>query len=173
MKNLIEKTAVIGKNTIIEYGAVISNGVIIGDNCFIGYHTVIRPNAIIGDGSEIRSLCFVGESSKIGRSVKITQFASICKRCIIEDDVFFGIGVLTFDTKKIAHQRDYSPFGQPPYIERGARIGTGVRIFPDVRIGHNSMIYAGSLLTKSTDPCGIYRGQPAIKIGEIPENERV
>ena len=173
MKNLIEKTAVIGKNTIIEYGAVISDGVVIGDDCFIGYHTIIRPNVRIGDGSEIRSLCFVAESAKIGRGVKIIQLSNICKRCVIEDDVFFGAGVLTFDTKKISWKRDYSPFGQPPHIERGARIGSGVSIFPSVRVGYNSMIYAGSLLTKSTDPYGIYRGQPAIKIGEIPENERV
>ncbi len=173
MYNIISENATIGQNTIIEYGAVISDGVVIGDNCFIGYHTIIRPNVTIGNGSEIRSICFVAEGAKIGNRVKIIQFANICKGCVIEDDVFFAIGVITFNTKKISHQREYDSFGQPPYIERGARIGSGVRIYPGVRIGYNSMIYAGSLVTKSTDPYGIYRGQPAKLVGMVPEDERI
>jgi len=35
------------------------------------------------------------------------------------------------------------------------------------------MIYAGSYVTKSTDPYGIYRGQPAVKIGEVKDAERL
>ena len=48
-----------------------------------------------------------------------------------------------------------------------------MNIFPNVKIGNNSMIYAGSYVTKSTDPFGIYKGQPAVKIGEVSEYERI
>jgi acetyltransferase-like isoleucine patch superfamily enzyme len=173
MKNLISDKAKVGKNTTIEYGAVISEDVIIGDNCFIGYHTIVRPGVVIGDNTEIRSLCFVAEGASIGSGVKVIQLSNICKDCVIEDDVFFGTGVLTFDTKRISHKRGYKPVGQPPHIERGARIGSGVCLYPDVVVGRNSMIYAGSLVTKSTEPYGIYRGQPAVKIGEVPKDERI
>jgi len=173
MYNLISKQAIIGKNSTIEYGAVISDHVVIGDNCFIGYHTVIRPGVIIGDDAEVRSLCFVAEDAKIGAGSKVIQFTNICKGCVLEEDVFFGIGVKTFDTKKIAHQRAYKPYGQPPYIERGSRIGSGSLIYPSVIVAHNTMVYAGSYITKSTDPYGIYRGQPAVKMGEVRSDERI
>lgn len=173
MYNLISPDSLIGEGTEIEYGAVISKGVIIGKNCFIGYHTIIRPLVLIGDGSEIRSLCFVAEGAIIGKSVKIIQFTNICKGCIIEDNVMIATGVKTFDTRKISHKRGYKPHGEPPYIEYGARIGSGVLIQPGVRIGRNSMIQAGSVVTKDTDPYGIYRGHPARKIGEVKDEERI
>ncbi|MGD2072264.1 MAG: DapH/DapD/GlmU-related protein [Candidatus Thorarchaeota archaeon] len=171
--NYIDDSAIIGKKTIIEYGAVISENVIIGDNCFIGYNTIIRPNVIIGNGTEIRSLCFIAEGARIGDGVKIIQLSNICKKCIIEDNVFIGPNFITVDTKKISHLRGYAPQGDPPYIESGVRIGGGVLVLPGVRIGYNSMIQAGSLLTKNTDPYGVYRGRPAIKIREVAEEERL
>jgi acetyltransferase-like isoleucine patch superfamily enzyme len=171
MYNLISENTTIGNNTNIEYGAVVSDNVIIGDDCFIGYHTVIRPGVTIGNGSEIRALNFIAEGAKIGNGVKIIQLTNVCKEAVIEDNVFIGTGVLFFDTKKISHQRPYSPYGEPAYIEYGARIGSGVLLYPSVRVGKNSMIYAGSYVTKSTDPYGIYRGQPAVKIGEVNPEE--
>lgn len=173
MYNLISKRANIGNNTRIEYGAVISDNVIIGDDCFIGYHAVIRPSVIIGNRSEVRSLTYVAEGVKIGNGVKIIQFTNVCKKAVIEDNVFIGTGVLFFDTKKISHQRSYVPYGEAPYIEFGARIGSGVLLYPAVRVGRNSLIYAGSYVTKSTEPYGIYKGQPAVKIGEVKNDERI
>lgn len=169
--NYIDDSSIIGKNTKIKHGAVISKNVIIGDNCFIGYNTIIRPNVTIGNGTEIRSLCFVAEGASIGSGVKIIQLSNICKKCVIEDNVFIGPNFITVDTKKISHLRGYTPQSEPPYIEYGARIGGGVLVLPGVRVGRNSMIYAGSLLTKSTEPFGKYKGRPAIKIGEVSTRE--
>jgi UDP-2-acetamido-3-amino-2,3-dideoxy-glucuronate N-acetyltransferase len=185
MKNLIENgveiapTAVIetgvtiGAGTEVMHGAYISTKVTIGRNCFIGYNTVIRPNVIIGDNSHVRSLVFVAENVSIGKNCKIIQFSNLCKNLVLEDDVFLGTGVLTYDTKKISHMRNYKPIGEPPYICRGSRVGSGVRINPGVTIMEGSMIDAASVVTKDTEPYGKYRGFPAIKIGEVPENERV
>lgn len=170
---IIEKNVEIGVGTIIEAGAVISRDVKIGKNCFIGYHTVIRPGVVIGDNSEVRSLCFVAEGATIGKNCKIIQFSNICKNCTIEDDVFFGTGVLTYDTKKISHRRKYKPYGDPPYFCRGSRIGSGVRVNPGVIIGECSMIDAASVVTKDTKPYGRYRGFPAKKIGEISKDEKI
>lgn len=170
---ILEHNVHVGRQSYIMAGAYISKDVKIGDNCFIGYNTIIRPGVIIGDNTHIRSLCFVAEGAKIGKNCKIIQLSNICKDCVIEDDVFFGTGVLTYDTKKISHGRDYKPYGQPPYICRGARIGSGVRINPGVTIAMCSMIDAASVVTKDTEPYGRYRGFPAKKIGVISEEERI
>ena len=175
----IAKTAVvedcvdIGEGSKIMHGAYISTNVKIGKNCFIGYNTIIRPGVVIGDGSHVRSLCFVAEGVQMGKNCKIIQLSNLCKDLVIEDDVFFGTGVLTCDTKKISHRRNYKPFGEPPYICKGSRIGSGVRINPGVKIAECSMIDAASVVTRDTEPFCRYRGTPARNLGELPEDERI
>jgi len=168
---VVEEGAIIGEGTEVMHGAYIAKGVKIGKNCFIGYNTVIRPGVVIGDGTHIRSLCFVAEGAKIGKNCKIIQLSNLCKDIVLEDDVFFGTGVLTCDTKKISHRRKYKPMGQPPYIKRGARIGSGVRIIPGVVIAECTMVDVASVITKDTEAFCQYRGTPARKIGELSKEE--
>ena len=170
---IVEKNVIIGHGTKIMAGAYISKNTIIGKNCFIGYNTIIRPGVKIGDRSQVRSLCFIAENVSIGKDCKVIQLTNLCKNCVLEDDVFLGTGVLTYDTKRISHSRKYPPYGQPPYISKGARVASGVRINPGVTIGICSSIDAGSIVTRDTEAYGIYRGTPAIKIGKIPREERI
>ena len=170
---VVESNVSIGMGTKIMHGAYISRGTVIGKNCFIGYNTIVRPNVRINDNTEIRSLCFVAEGVQVGSNCKIIQLSNLCKNLIIEDSVFLGTGVLTYDTKKISHNRNYDPFGEPPVIKYGARIGSGVRINPGIIIERFSMIDAASVVTKNTEVGGIYRGTPAIKIGKISIEEMV
>lgn len=173
----IAKTAVvedgveIGEGSKIMHGAYISTNVKIGKNCFVGYNSVLRPGVILGDGTQIRSLCFLAENAKLGKNCKIIQLSNLCKDIILEDEVFFGTGVLTCDTKKISHQRNYKPFGEPPYICRGSRIGSGVKINPGVRIAECSMIDTASVVTKDTEAFCQYRGTPARKLKRLSEEE--
>lgn len=173
MSYTIDESAKIGKNFKIDYGAVIFDNVIIGDDCFVGCHSVVRPKAVIGNNSEIRAHCFIAEGAKIGNYVTVYQLSSICQLCVIEDRVFIGPGTMTTNTKKISYARDYTSISKGPYIKFGARIGAGSILLPGVIIGENSMIQAGSLVSKDTDPYGIYRGRPAVKIGEVLEDERI
>jgi acetyltransferase-like isoleucine patch superfamily enzyme len=170
---VLEENVEIGVGTKVMHGAYISKNVKIGKNCFIGYNTVIRPDVVIGDETHIRSLCFVAEGAKIGSNCKIIQLSNVCKDCVIEDDVFLGTGVLLYDTKKISHRRNYKPLGEPPYICRGSRLGSGSLINPGVRIAEFSMIDAGSIVTRDTEPYGRYRGTPARFIGKITEEETI
>ena len=170
---IVEMGVTIGAGTKVMAGAYISKNVRIGKNCFIGYNTVIRPGVLIGDNSQVRSLCFVAENVSIGKNCKIIQFSNLCKNLVLEEDVFFGTGVLTYDTKKISHSRNYKPVGEPPYVCKGARIGSGVKINPGVTIRECTMIDAGSVVTKDTEPYGRYRGSPARWLGEIAEDERI
>lgn len=168
---VVEDNVEVGAGTKIMAGAFVASGVKIGKGCFIGYNAVIRPGVLIGNYSEVRSLVFVAENVSIGENCKIIQLSNLCKNLVIEDDVFLGTGVLTYDTKKISHRRKYKPYGEPPYICRGSRIGSGVRINPGVTIMEGSMIDAASVVTKDTEPGMQYRGFPAVKIGKVPRKE--
>jgi len=157
--------------TKIESTAIIESGAIIGENCYIGHFTFIRPGVIIGDYSEIRAHCVIAAKAQIGRGTNINQFTSVCRDTIIEDYVFIGPGVIMTNTKKIAFRRDYDDISQAPYIEYGAMVGGGTTICPNVRIGKNSSIGAGSLVTKDTEPGYLYFGSPAIKIRKLKPEE--
>lgn len=50
-------------------------------------------------------------------------------------------------------------------IERDVWVGTGVRILDGVRIGTGSILAAGAVVTKSTEPLSLNGGIPARKIG--------
>jgi acetyltransferase-like isoleucine patch superfamily enzyme len=155
----------------IESTAIIEEDVIIGDRCYIGHFTFIRPRVIIGDDTEVRAHCVIAADAKIGNRININQFTNICRDTIIEDCVFIGPGVIMTNTKKIAFRRGYDDISQAPYIEYGARVGGGVTICPNVRIGRNSTIGAGSVVTKDTEPGYLYVGNPARKIRKVQIGE--
>ena len=50
---------------------------------------------------------------------------------------------------------------QPVYIEDFVGIGASVTILPGVRLSIGSVIGAGSVVTKDTEPWTIYIGNPA------------
>jgi acetyltransferase-like isoleucine patch superfamily enzyme len=55
----------------------------------------------------------------------------------------------------------------PVKIKRGAWITVGVIILPGVTIGENSIVTAGSIVTKDTPPNCIAQGNPAIVISKL------
>ena len=58
--------------------------------------------------------------------------------------------------------------GGPVVIEDHCWIAYGTTILPGVTMAKGSVLGAGSVLTKSTEPYGIYAGVPAVKVGERP-----
>lgn len=157
--------------TKIESTAVIEEGAIIGENCYIGHFTLIRKGATIGNNTQIRSHCYIGEGVKIGNYVMVRPFSDICKSTIIEDKVFVGMGCMTSNTRRIAYLRPYEDINTPPKICYAARIGVDVTILPGVIIGENCLVGAGSVVTKNTNPKGVYIGVPAQYIEDVKEEE--
>jgi UDP-2-acetamido-3-amino-2,3-dideoxy-glucuronate N-acetyltransferase len=160
-------------STKIESTAIVEPGAIIGEDCYIGHFAVIRPGAVIGDRSHVRAHCFIAAEAIIGNDTQIMQFSNICRNCVVGDEVFVGMGCMTTNTKKIAYKRDYIDINEPPLIMRAARIGARVTILPGVKIGENSVIGAGSLITKDTDPEYVYIGNPARRIKIVPMEELI
>jgi len=162
-----------GKGLIIQNFNVIEEDVMAGKNCFIGNHNMIRPRVVLGDRVDIRTFVHLAEECTIGNDVLILQYANIAKGSVLEDKVFVGARTLMINTKKISKWRDYDVVLEGPYVEYGVRIGSGSLIVPGVRLGRECMIYAGSLVSKDTEPFGIYKGRPAVKVGEVLEEERL
>jgi len=60
---------------------------------------------------------------------------------------------------------------KPIKIEEGCWIGAGVTILPGVTIRRGCVIGAGSIVTTSTEANGLYAGNPAKRIKDLPHDE--
>lgn len=136
--------------------------------------SLIHPSAIIGEGAVIKSFCSVLKDVVIGKNVLMEHYVHLTVGTKVGDQVFLGPRLTTLNARKIVHGRDYDypPF-EPPTIEDGCRIGTGVIIYPGVTIAQECVIGVGSVVMKDTIPFGIYWGTPAKLMKVVPEEERI
>jgi len=83
----------------------------------------------------------------------------------IEDFVFFGHGVKVLarghDYRLLNAQRQNSVIEKPIHIKKGAWIASGSILLSGVTIGQNSVVGAGSVVTKDVPPNAIVAGNPA------------
>lgn len=160
-----------GKNVLIGRHVVIEHGCEIGDNTRICHQVVIRPNCKIGSDCLVSNLCFLEDRVIMGNRVSINAQTHVTPGTIFEDQVYVGVMCIFLETNKIKHGRSYPLTKKPPYIEYGARIATGSIIMPNVRIGSQAMIAAGSLVTHDCEPFWVYVGRPAVKFKPVPADE--
>lgn|SRR3990167_184603 len=110
----------------------------------------------IGEDCTLHSHIWIGDGVKIGSRVRIEAFSFLPPGITIEDDVFIGPRV-TFTNDK------YPPSSKwgITMVCRGASLGAGVIVLPQIIIGEYAMIGAGSVVTKSVPPYEVWFGNPA------------
>ena len=131
----------------------------------------------IGDNSRIATFVEIQKGAKIGRNCKISSHSFICQGVTIEDDVFIGHNVtFTNDLYPRATrtdgqlQTDDDWICTPTIIKRGASIGSGATLLCGIIVGENSMVGAGSVVTKNVAANTIVIGNPARVLREIKED---
>lgn len=130
----------------------------------------------IGDDCKIGAFVEVQKNATIGRRCKISSHSFICEGVTIEDSVFIGHSVVFInDTYPRAAnsegslQTDVDWTVEPTVIKRGASIGSGTTILANVTVGENSIVGAGSVVTKNVPPNTIVAGNPARVLRHITE----
>lgn len=162
------------KTTGVPYIMVANNGV-----CAIGKNFSMN-NGIKGNpiGSYRKCTIFVDRNAKliIGENVGISQTALICHKSItIHDYVKIGGGVSIYDTDFHSLNPDIRKSTldlknrneMPVIIKENAFIGAHSIILKGVTIGKNSIIGAGSVVTRSIPDNQIWAGNPAKFIRNI------
>ena len=163
-----------GVDTRIGQYVIAENDVHIGNDCKIGHRVTLKEGTIIKDHSIIDDHCCTTGACFIGEHVNIRTGAIISKATIIEDWVFVGPGVITNHTKHVDHGRLNMVNEQLlTYISYGPIIGSQCSIVAGVYIGPHSIIGAGSVVTKDIEGNGIYFGNPAKRIKDIPVKWRI
>lgn len=134
------------------------------------------------DSADFRAGAYAVHCSNIsiGKSVVIRpttmMFADEFAQIIIEDNVMMGAGVHFYVNNHKFERRDMPLINQGYYpsediiVKNGAWIGANAILLPGVTIGKNSVVGAGSIVTKSLPDYCIAVGAPAKIIKSIKEN---
>jgi UDP-2-acetamido-3-amino-2,3-dideoxy-glucuronate N-acetyltransferase len=114
----------------------------------------------IGKNCKIHSFVYIEEGVEIGDNCNIRPFVFIPSGVTIEDNVFVGPSV-TFANDK------YPKVGDDwillkTLVKSGASIGANCVILPGVTVGKESLVGAGSVVTKDVPDRAIVVGNPAI-----------
>ena len=147
----------------VEPGAIIYDNVEIGEGTIIGANAVLRPYTHIGKHSIFGTLSCSEGYNKIGDYTTIHAQCHITQHVTIGNNVFIAPFFIAANTKNITTGRHGSkpttlPNTLPLQIENNVRIGTNVRVIPGITIGHDSLIYQDTLITKDIPPYSIVRG---------------
>jgi acetyltransferase-like isoleucine patch superfamily enzyme len=137
-------------------GVIIGEHVQFGKDVVIWNYVVIGDNTRIGDGTRIGSFCDIGKNVIIGKNCIIQAHVTISNECKLGDNVFIGPNSSLLNDK-FPHSRCLTP----SIIEDNVVIGGCVTILPNVTISKNSVIAAGSVVTKDVPPETVVKGIPA------------
>jgi len=112
-----------------------------------------------------------GDEIRVGQNVFINQNCTFYDLggLDIADDVMIGpnVSLITAGHPLEPLQRRAATIGQPIVIERNAWIAAGVTIVGGVTVGENSVVAAGSVVTRDVPPNTLVAGNPARVIRSI------
>ena len=136
------------KDVKIHQSAFIGKNVLIGENTIIWSNAFVGDNASIGKNNTIGHAAFIDRNVKTGSNVVIHTGAQIYDGVEIEDNCFIGPAVCFTNDKypKSGNKRNLSNIKWK--VGKGTSIGANTTILPDVNIGNNCLIGAGSLVNK-------------------------
>jgi len=134
-------------NARIEPGAIIREGVTIGDHAVVMMGAVINIGAEIGENSMIDMNAVIGARGKIGKNVHVGAGAVIA-------------GVLE------------PPSKDPVIIEDDVLIGANAVILEGVKVGKGSVVAAGSVVTHDVESGVVVAGVPAKVIKRVDDKTK-
>lgn len=122
----------------------------------------------VGDDVRIGTFVEIQKGAKIGNRCKISSHTFICEGVTLEDEVFVGHHVVFTND---LYPRATNEEGQlqtgddweciPTLVKRGASIGSGAVLLCGITVGEDSIIGAGSVVTRDVPPGTIVAGNPA------------
>jgi UDP-2-acetamido-3-amino-2,3-dideoxy-glucuronate N-acetyltransferase len=122
----------------------------------------------IGDNTKIGTFVEIQKNAFIGKNCKISSHTFICEGVNIEDNVFVGHNVTFINDKyprstnsdgSMQTEQDWAV--EKTFVRKNVSIGSSATILCGVTIGENSIIGAGSVVTKDVPPDSVVAGVPA------------
>lgn len=153
----------LGRNVLISRTCRIytPEEISIGSHVLIDDFTILNGEITIGDHVHISSNCelYAGEAS-----ITIGAFSGISSRCAFyaTSDDFSGASLNNPTVPKAFRNEKNLPI----VLGKHVLIGTGCSVLPGVELGEGCSFGSMTMISKSTEPWGIYVGTPAKRIRE-------
>lgn len=147
--------------------ACIADDVQLGNDVKIGEFVNLYGCAI-GDNTKIGPFVEIQKNARVGRNCKIQSHTFICEGVTIEDDVFVGHNVTFINDRyprsttgegKLQTEQDWEC--TPTLIKKGSSVGSSVTLLCGITVGENSIVGAGSVVTRDVPANVIIAGNPA------------
>ena len=145
----------------------IADDVQLGSDVKIGEFVNLYGCAI-GDNTKIGPFVEIQKNARVGRNCKIQSHTFICEGVTIEDDVFVGHNVTFINDRyprattsegKLQTEQDWEC--TPTLIKKGSSVGSSVTLLCGITVGENSIVGAGSVVTRDVPANVIIAGNPA------------
>ncbi|MFW5980284.1 MAG: DapH/DapD/GlmU-related protein [Halanaerobiales bacterium] len=171
------------KKTGQEIAAVIEDDCLIGTNVVIYANSQIDKEVLVADLATIRENVSIGEKTIIGRNVSIeneSKIGSLCKLesnsyitaySSIEDYAFIAPGVVTSNDNFLGRTEERFKYFKGVIVKKGGRIGANATILPGKIINQDTLVAAGSIVSKDTPSRKIVMGSPAKVYKNVPEGQ--
>lgn len=164
---LIGSAVTIGAGCVIYCGATIADLAFFGDIATVRENVTIGTGTIIGRGATIENKVSIGKKTKIESNAYITAFSKVGDYCFVAPCVVFSNDNFLGRTEERKQH-----FGGPT-LEKGARIGAGSVLLPNITIGEDALVAAGSVVTKDVPPRKTVVGSPARIWRDVPEEQLI
>ncbi len=157
---------VIGSQARIRTHTVIYAGSVIGDRFQSGHGAVIRENCRIGNDVSVGTGAVLERDVVMHDHARVHSQAFIGETTVLEQGAWVGPhAVVTNVLHPLCPRAKECLKGA--VIRKGAKIGANVTILPDIEIGENSLVGAGSVVVKDVPPNVVVAGSPARIVKEI------
>jgi acetyltransferase-like isoleucine patch superfamily enzyme len=160
----------LGRNVYLDYGVYLHacpQGIVIGDDTFVMHNSELHVYNFRGlpqSGIWVGRNCFLGEFTLIrGQGgVHIGDHVLLAPRVQL-----LAVDHLYDDVTRPVIQQGIRGLGIT--VEDGAWIGGGAIVLDGVRVGRNSVVGAGSVVTRDVPPYTVVAGVPARVIKRLGE----
>ena len=159
---------IIGDNAIIRSHTVIYAGSKIGNNFQTGHAALIRENNVIGNNVSVGSHTVIERENVIEDGVRIHSHCFIPEFVIIKKKAWLGPRVTILNVLHPPCPK-WEECAKSVVIEENVKIGGNVTILPRIKIGRNSLIGAGAVVTKDVPSNSVAVGNPARVIKNIKD----
>ena len=133
----------------------------------------MREQVQIGDRVIVGTHVTVENEVGIGSGVKMQTGAYITAWTTIEDNCFIAPCVVTTNDNYMGRTDKRFDERGGAVIRRGARVGANVTLLPNIEVGAEAFVAAGSVVTRPVPPATLVMGSPARVVRAVPEEEFV
>ena len=144
----------------VHQAAIVEPNAQIGRGTHIWAFAHILPRAVIGADCNICDHVFIENDVLVGDRVTVKSGVQLWDGVRLEDDVFVGPNV-TFANDLFPRSKKQPEKFLQTIVCKGASIGANATILPGIKIGINSMVGAGAVVTREVPPFAIVVGNPA------------